>query len=912
MPDWKPALRARLGTLRLRPERLADVVDELSQHLDARYEELCATGLDPAQAERQAHAEATSLELPERLRHLRQAQRPEPPEPPPAPRAWWQDLGHDLRYAVHALRRQPGFALVAILTLALGIGANAAMFALVDATLLRPLPLPDPGRVLFVSERTEAAPRGNVSPLNLRDWAERSTSFAAIGGYQPNVASMVMTSAEGQGENVARQWVTAGVFDALGLAPLQGRGFTAEDDRANGDVVVIGEAFWRNRFAADPQIVGRSLMLDGEPFTVLGVMPQAATLIGRSDIWALASLTDLPPQARSAYFLDAVARLKPGIELEAARADLDAVATRLAQQYPDSNAGRGVQLEPLHAHLVGGDLRRTSLLFLAVVGLVLLVCCANIANLLLTRANVRARELAIRAAIGASRGRMVRQLLTESLLLAVLGGALGLLLGAAILGAAPSLLPAGLLPASVELQVDARLAGFCGLVSVLTGLLFGLAPAWQASHAAPVRAIGSEGRGLVTGGGRLRGALVVGQVAIAVALLFVGGLLLRSLIAIGDVERGYGADNVLSLMVDPLGNRYPTAADIQRFYDEVEREVRALPGVRDSAWATTLPMGASSFGDAFFSVDGTPPPPASSRPTADYQIISERYFDTVEVPIVAGRGFDTHDDADAVPVAIVSEAFVRKHLLTASGAQAGSPRDLASAIGRRIAVQTSASAEAPSVLREIVGVAGQVKSRPDETEDFVQLYVPLRQSPVGDIFLLVRPRSGAADRLAPDVFEAVRRIDTEQLVSLREVVTLERIADDATARHRFRAVLVGSFALLVLVLATIGVFGVLAYTVQQRSREYGLRMALGAPPSRVLRLVGHSVARLLAVGAVLGLLAALMLGRALDSLLFEVSAFDLPTFVAVVLLIMGAASLATLAPAWQALRVAPATSLRGP
>ena len=909
MPDWKPALRARLGELRLRPERLAEVVEELSQHLDARYDELCAQRVDPAEAERRVREEAQAVELPAALRELHQAREPQMPDLPAAPRAWWRDIVHDLRYALYALRRQPGFAIVAILTLALGIGANAAIFALVDATVLRPLPLPEPERVLFVSERTEASPRSNVSPINLRDWAEQSRNFAAFGGYLPNVASMVMTRPDGRGQNVSRQWVTAGVFEALGLEALRGRAFRGEDDRSGGNLVVVSEAFWRNQFGADPGLVGRALTLDGEPYTVLGVMPAAAGLIGRSDVWAMMSLGDIPPRARGAYFLNAVARLAPGVELDAARADLEAVAARLARDYPESNAGRSVRLEPLQEQLVGSDLRLTALLFLAVVGLVLLVCCANIANLLLARASARSRELAIRTALGASRGRVIRQLLTESLLLALLGGVIGLLLGAAILAAAPSLLPQDLLPQAVDLQVNLRLAGFCLLAAFVTGVLFGLAPAWQASHAAPAQAIGADGRGLVTSGGRLRGALVIGQVAIAVSLLFAGGLLLRSLIALNNVERGYGTDNVLTLMVDPLGSRYPTPADLLRFYDDVGREVRDLPTVRNAAWATTLPMGASSFGDAFIAVEGSPAVDPQARPTSDYQIVSEGYFDTVEVPILAGRGFDSHDVADAPQVAVVNEAFARKHLLPA--ATPGANVDFSRALGRRIAVQTSSAPDAPRVLREVVGVAAQVKARPDEAEDFVQLYVPLPQNPIGDIYLLVRPHTGEADRLAPTVLDAVHRIDTEQLVSLREVNTLGQIANQATARHRFRAVLVGSFAALVLMLATIGVFGVLAYSVEQRRREYGLRMALGAPPSQVLWMLGRNVGRLLAAGVGIGLLAALALGRALDSLLFDVTAFDPLTFGAVTLLLATAAVLATLAPAWQAMRVDPAVSLRG-
>ncbi len=911
MLDWTPHLRAHLRDLQLRPERSAEVIEELAQHLEQRYTELLQQGQPEAEAERLALAEVADGELPQRLRSLRQARGTQALDDGAPDRSWWLDFSYDLRHALRGLRQQPGFALVAILTLALGIGANAAIFALVDATVLRALPLPEADRVLFLSERTDASPRGLVSPLNMRDWANQSNSFEAIGGYQPNVASMVLTRPDGTGENVARQWVTSEIFDALGLQAIVGRAFNAGDDRPDNNLVVLSESFWRAQYGADPAIVGQALRLDGESFTVVGVMPRATELIGRSSIWALASFADASPRLRGAYFLNTVGRLKPGVSRAAATAELDSIADSLAREHPVSNAGRGVNAEPLRAVLVGGDLRLSSWLFLAVVGLVLLVCCANVANLLLARASARSRELAIRTALGATRSRMLRQLLTESLLLAMLGGLLGLTLGAAILAAAPALVPEGLLPNAVSLQFDLRVVGFCLIAALATGLLFGMAPAWQASRMAPGEAIGADSRGIGNRGGRLRSLLVVGQVATAVVLLFGGGLLVRTLLAVEGVDRGYEARGVLTMMVDPLGSRYPSAEQILRFYDQVAREVGDVPGVRSVAWATTLPLGASSFGDAFVTPEGAPLTDPQARPTADYQIISEAYFDTLGVPVRAGRGFDQRDLTDGVPVAIVNEAFVRKYLAAEIGPTASSEALLRAALGKRISVQLSADADAPATVREIVGVAGQLKARPDEREDFVQLYVPLSQSPVGDIFLLVRPESGSAGTLAPQVRDAIHRIDTEQLVGLRSVATLEELAWNATARHRFRAVLVAGFAGLVLVLAMIGVYGVLSYAVQQRQRDYGLRMALGAGPRHVLGLLAGSVGRLIGAGIALGIVLALVLGQALASLLFGVRSFDPLTLLAVTALLALAAVLATLAPAWRAVHVDPAVSLRG-
>ena len=573
-----------------------------------------------------------------------------------------------------------------------------------------------------------------------------------------------------------------------------------------------------------------------------------------------------------------------------------AVSDALAREFPHTNSGRGVALEPMRDAVIGSELRQTSMMFLGVVGFVLLICCANVANLLLARATVRRRELAIRSALGADRRRIIRQLLTESLVLAILGGTLGLVVGAAILNGAPSVIPHELLPAAVTLTFDVRVVAFCAATALLVGLLFGLVPAWQATEFSSAHVIASDSRTATGRGGRIRGLLVVGQVATAVILLYGAGLLLRTLLAIESVDRGYRAESVLTMIVDPPG---PQRVPWRQFYEAVEQEVMALPGVRGVAWATTLPLGRSYQGPSFFEIVGDPPVAQSQRPTADYQIVSPAYFTTLDLPVVAGRGFDDRDAPGGVQVCIVNEAFVRSYF------QGRSP------IGVRVAIRAAASAQAPPVVREIVGVARQVKARPNEIEDLIQIYVPLAQDTPGDIFMVVRPVSGPAEALAPSVRSAMARVDKEQLVSVRNVMTLDEVASVATARHRFRAILVMGFAGLALLLAMVGLFGILAYSVQQRVRDFGVRRALGATTSDVLWLVAGSASRVIATGAVIGLALSTVLGRLLAAMLFGVQPLDPMTFASVTIVLALTAAVSTIGPAWHATRIDPAVALRG-
>ena len=865
-----------------------EVDEEFALHIELRTRELVERGLDPKTARDivlsrigdLGHLKRTCVDLGrKREREMRLTR-------------FLEELREDVRFSLRQLTKAPGFAMVATITLALGIGVNSAIFALVDATLLRPLPFFEPERLVAVWERTDRTAHAFVSPINMKDWNERSRSFELISGFVPAMGAMVMSGSDGTAETVSRQWVMAGIFDVLGVKPVAGRMFRPDDNDQRKNMVVLSEGLWRTRYGGDPSIVGRDARFDGELYTVVGVAPKEFTLLGDTKMWALRWIPPAP-QLRAAYGFQAVGRLKPGVTLEQAQAEIATVAGGLAKEFPQSNTGRSVYLEPLRDALIGRDLRTTSLLFLGVVGFVLLICCANVANLLLARATARARELAIRSAIGAGRGRVIRQLLTESLVLATIGGVVGVAVGAGILKAAPSLLPAGLLPAMVTIGFDARVLAFCGVATLLVGILFGLAPAWQATGISSRQVLSTQGITSTGPGGKLRGLLVVGEVAMAVLLLFGGGLLLRTLMAVESVDRGYHTDGAVTMMVDPLGSSYPTPPQLLQFFDEVEREVRAIPGVRNVAYTSTLPLGASDIGPVSFEIVGDPPPASGQRPPADFQLVSRAYFDTLRIPLVAGRTFTETDRLDSPRVCIVSEALVRRHL------------DGRSPIGLQLAMRPAQVPQAKPRMCEIVGVVGQVKDRPDEIEEVAQVYVPFEQSPVDDIYIVAAPQSPGLEGLAASVRAAIDRVDKAKLVSVHMIMTLDDIAWDASGRYRFRAVLVMSFAALALLLAMVGVFGVLGYAVQQRSREFGVRMALGATAGSVVTLVLASASRLVLTGAAIGLALALASARAISTFLFGVPPLDVVTLTAVAVLLVVTAAIAVAAPAIRALRVDP-------
>jgi putative ABC transport system permease protein len=887
-----------------------EVDEELAFHVDMRTRELVEQGVDPRIAREMvlarvgdvAHLKRTCVDLGrKRDREMRLTQ-------------WLDELRTDVRYAIRQLRVAPGFTVVATLTLALGIGANSAMFALADAALFRPLPFHDPDRLVIVDEwGPQEQARSRVELLNFREWAPQSRTFESMAAvWIPGPGGgPTLTGADGTPEVIPGQSVTTSFFDVLGVKPIVGRTFLPTDEATDPAVAVLSEGFWRRRFAGDPTLVGRHITLDGRPITVIGIVPsdvqftpglsflsQGASV---SSVWLLlpAPRSGIAGGARGqcgvCRFLQVVGRMKVGTSVEAAQSDLTVLANTIAG-HNGAGRPRRVLVTSLRDSMIGRDVRLTSMLLLGVVGLVLALCCANVANLVVARGTARARELAVRAALGAGRRRIVAQLLTESLVLATIGGLLGALIGAFLVDAAQSLIPSNLLPAAVVLGFGGRIAGISIATALVAGVLFGFLSAWRVTGFSVAEGLISESRTSTSRGGWLRNAIVAGEVTVAVIVLCGAGLLLRTLLVLDGFDSGYGAqrERLLSVLVSvpglTQGSRYPTRESIQQLFDAIDREVRAIPEIRNAGWATTLPLGGSQIGRTAFDIAGAPSSPDGVRPQADLQIVSASYFDTLELPIVSGRAFTDDDRSTTTPVCIVNEAFARRHFPGRN------------AIGERIRVGFDV------VDREIVGVARQVKGRPDEMEAFVQVYVPIPQNTWPSAFLIVRVADGDATALAPAVRAAIAKVDPRQAVN--NVTTLEGIAGTATERYRFRALLVATFGSLALLLAMVGVFGVLAYSVQQRTRELGVRIALGATPVSVIALVLAGAGRVVALGTVLGLLVAAGLGRAISSFLFGVQPLDSMTFVVVGGVLVLTAGIAMATPAFRAARVDPVVAFR--
>jgi putative ABC transport system permease protein len=811
-----------------------------------------------------------------------------------------EEVRGDIRLAVRQLMSAPGFTLVAGLTLALGIGANSAIFSLADAALMRPLPFGRTERLVMLWERTPTSARTGVSPLNMRDWNVQSRSFEGMAFVQRGMGGgPLLTAPDGSVETAERQSTSSNFFDVLEVVPIAGRTFKPEDDGPAPRVALLGEAVWRRRFSSDPSIVGHLVRLNGQPYTVVGVVADNVQFSRPAEIWTLTGQFPDVPIMRAGRAFEVVARLKPGVTISAAQTELNLIAGRLAVEYPEPNKGTGVIVEPLRAGIVGTDLATTSVFLLGVVGFVLLLCCANVANLLLARAAARGREIAVRSALGAGRGRIVRQLLTESLVLAVFGGLLGIGVGALILRAAPALIPAGLLPAAVTLAFDARVVMFGLAAALAVGVVFGVIPAWQATGGALAGVMASESRSTTSASRRFRGLLVSGEVAAAVVLLCGAGLLLQTLLKLVGGDTGYRAasESVLTLdfSVDTgARSRYPTPEAITQFYDAVGRDVSALPEVRRVGWASSLPYGTSELGRWRFEIVGDPQVEARDRPTAEYTTADPGYFSALDLPIVTGRGFNERDTLRSLQVCLVNEAFVRRHF------KGRNP------IGARLSL--SAPPYRPAQIREIVGVARQTSGEPDAPEELLQVYVPLAQFPTGDVYMVVQPSAGAAETLTPLVRRVVARIDPD--VPVRRDRTLETLSIASTAGYRFRAEMVATFAALALVLAMVGVFGVLAYTVQQRQREIGVRMALGATSLRVTWLVFRDAGWMIATGVVAGMVLAALSGRLVATFLFGVDPLDPLTFITVPVVLVFTAIAAAAAPAWRASRINPADAFR--
>ena len=800
---------------------------------------------------------------------------------------FWRDLVH----AARVLRQAPGFALIAVVVLAIGIGANCAMFTLVDAAVLRPLPFSNPTELVQVWEKPPGHDRNAVAPLNFLDWSEQNHVFASMAAISGSSRTMIT---DGIPERIHGQAVTLRFFDVLGVAPVAGRTFTAEDANPGTKMIVISDAMWHNRFSADPKIIGSTILMDGESWTVIGVMPANFEIWSQADYWTLFNISRRP-ELRAMHYLRVFARLKPAVTVDQARTSMNVLGENLARDFPATNKGWGISMLPLHDATVGDNLRTTSLVLAGVVGLVLLMACANVANLLLARGAGRSREIAVRAALGGSRGRILSQLLTESSLLAVLGGAVGIALAWVVVIGAPKFLPASTLPPGVRLTLDARLIAFSGALTMFTGLLFGFAPAWQATRTSLCDALRAGGRSATEGMGAFRSALAASEIAVAVMLAAGAGLLLRTLVSLDHVDTGIHADHVLTAQLSLSGSRYKKPVATLPLYQAVEREVAALPGVWSAAFSTTLPTQGWDIGMPAELVD-RPAPDPSKRRAVHYQLISPRYFDTLGIPLLKGRAFTEQDNAESAQVCIVNEEFVRQYL------EGREP------MGMRVRIDAIGDTGPVPVVREIVGVIRQVEVEgPQELRKSPEAYIPLAQNPWFWGVLSLRT-AGDPAAMTRAVKDAIAHVDRSQAVG--RMSTMEEVVSETVAQPRFRAELVGAFAALALVLSAVGVFGVLTFSVSQRMREFGIRSALGAQAGDLLRMVVASGLRITALGLAIGLAAAAALTRSLGSLLFGVKPMDPATFLAAPAILAAVALLACAAPAIRAAHVDPAVALR--
>ncbi|HXF39723.1 MAG TPA: ABC transporter permease [Blastocatellia bacterium] len=809
-----------------------------------------------------------------------------------------ETLLQDLKYGIRMLVKNPGFTAIAVIALALGIGPTTAIFSVVNAVLLKPLPFVEPSQLLMVYETNlqRGFNRGTMSYPNFADVRDQNQVFEKMSSYHSG--DFILT---GRGEPLRLQGavVNADLFPLLGVKASLGRTFLPDEDKPGSvRVVVLSNRLWRNHFNSDPGVVGNSLVLDGKNFTVVGVMPEGFQFPVQNEpveLWSTiageASGEDPMTSHRGAHYMNAIARLKPGVTIEQARADLETIAGRLEQQYPDTNSHRGVFIESALESLVT-DVRLALLVILGAVGCVLLIACANVANLLLARARSRHKEMAIRAALGASRLRVMRQLLTESIFLAILGGSIGLLL--ALWGT--SLLVSIIgndVPRSAEIGIDGRVLGFTLLVSLLTGVVFGLVPALHSSKTDLTESLKEGGRGSTEGSRRntMRGALVIIEVAIAVVLLAGAGLLIQSLLRLQHVNPGFNPKNVLSFSLGLPEVKYSTQKQID-FFNEIISRIESLPGVQAASAVLPLPLGSDRI-RITFETEGRSIP-RSELPASEYRAVALNYFRTMGIPLLKGRDFDERDSRQSTQVIVVNEDFAQRFF----------PGD--DAIGKHIKPGMSNGEDKPA-WREIVGIVGSVHHLSLSSEPTPEYYVPHTQMPFDSMTIVARTE-GDPRALISAVQREVRALDSE--LPVYNIKTLEEYVAASVAQPRFNTVLLAIFAGIALVLTAVGLFGVMSYTVRQRTHEIGIRMALGAAQTDVLKMVVRQGMTLAGIGMGIGLAGAYFLTQLITSMLFGIGATDPLTFVAISVVLAIVALGACFVPARRATRVDPMVALR--
>ncbi|MET0552024.1 MAG: ABC transporter permease [Vicinamibacteria bacterium] len=801
---------------------------------------------------------------------------------------WWANV----RFGARMLRRSPGFTLVAVLALALGIAANTAVFGVVHATLLAPLPFPEPERLVMVWS-TLRGDRSATSVPDFRRWRSETDVFQSLHAWTGRRLSL---SDGGRPEQVRAAVTTPGFVTMHGHRFLLGRDFLPEEGEPGREhVIVVSHRLWERRFGSDRSIVGRSVRVDGRPHTVVGVL--AAGPADRAPSEAYVPLT-FPAEVdnRSVRFLTVMGRLGPGVSLAQANARLDAVARRVAADHPDTNKDRTASVEPLQNNFIGRDTIAGLWLTLGAAGFVLLIACANVANLLLARSAGRRQEVALRASLGATRKQIFGQFLTESLLLAALGGALGTALAVALVRGIVLLLPANTLPSEADVRLSPPVLLFTLAVATLAGLVAGCAPAWQAMRADLVETLKQTTR---AGGGRrsLRGALVVAEFALAIVLLSGGGLAVRSLLRLTNVELGFERRNVLTSFLPVPNDRLPRAEQIDAFYRQLLDRVEAVPGVASASVSTGIPVEGTMFGRAF-QVAGREALDPAARPRASFNMVTPGYARTFGLAIERGRALSDEDRPGRTPVAVVNQAFVRRYLADVDP------------LGQRLVVEQivpGVPAPGPSIAWEIVGVVRDVRNRGPQREGVPEIAVPFAQSPWATARLAVRT-AVAPDTVRPALAAAVQALDPD--LPMTDVRTMDETIGDALAGDRFRAFLFGGFAALALLLATVGIYGVMSFLVAQRTREIGLRMALGARRGQVLALVMREGMTTALAGAALGTLGAFLLGRLMQRMSYRIGVVDPVALLVVAALLLAAAAAACLVPARRAASVDPMAALR--
>ena len=810
----------------------------------------------------------------------------------------------DLRYAIRTLTKHPGFSVVAVLTLALGIGANTAMFTVVNSVLLKPLPYPQPDRLLMLWERQLSDDTlGTVAPANFVDWREQSHSFvkmAALDSYPDFIMN-------GQGEHkrLAGAAVSSDFFSLLGVRMALGRDFLASEDRpGQNQVVILSDLTWRQHLGGRPDIVGTQLTLNNTSYTVVGVLPRDFSLVSKAsdlsarnrfDLWTpLGLASPVPAWQRETHSLSVFARLKPGVTLSQAQADLDHVAVTLQRLYPNADKERGITAVSLQRHVVA-DVRTALSVLLGAVLLMLLLACANIANLLLTRAAARQAEMSLRVALGASRQRLAQQLLTESLVLALLGGSLGLFFALAGVPTLVRHLPADL-PRIAEIAVDGRVLSFTSLLSLVTGVLFGLVPSWQAQRVSANASLKAGGRGIAMGQTQLRNALIVGQVAIALVLLIGAGLLLKSFWTLLRVFPGFQVEHILTarLSLPPQylnGYKFGTGQHrrISAYQRELLERVRHIPGVQSAAFTAYLPLSGNDNAWGF-EIEGRPPKPAGVYDLTKYRPVSADYFKTIGIPVQRGRTFDLRDNEDGPLVVIINDSMAR----TFWNGQ--------NPIEQR--VQFSGTK-----WRTVVGIVGDVHHESLGSKPEPELYVPYGQVPNTEARPTIVLRAAVdPTNLASALRKTVSEVDPN--VPLDGIATMKQMVSASVGQPRFRTAVLMTFALLALFVASLGLYGAMSYVVSQRIREFGIRMAVGASQGAVLRMVLGQAAKLVGVGIGLGWIGATLLTRWIASLLYGVTPFDAATFAGVSVVLTVVTLWASYIPAQRAAKADPMDSLR--